>query len=558
MRWRRRGNIQHEIAPDEILIDASNVAQLDRDQFEGRLERPLKRRSFMFSGIVLTVIFCALLGRAGAMQLAQGASYAKMAALNQLSQKVIFADRGVITDRTGVPLAYNERSSINQDFAARVYADMRGLAHVVGYAKPPAKDSFGAYYRDTFVGIDGAERAFDSALSGTNGVELTEEDVHGKIVAQSTTQPEVAGQQIALSIDAKVTQGLYDALAARAEGSGFQGGAAVIMDVQTGELLALTSYPEFPQNALEAGDASVLQALNSNPQQPFLDRATSGLYAPGSIVKPVVATAALTEGVITPDKQILSTGSISVPNPYDKAHPSVFKDWRANGWVDVRYAIAYSSDVYFYEVGGGFEGQPGLGIDRLDKYFGLFGFGQNPGLAGFPEQDGNIPTLAWKAKTFPNDPTWRLGDTYHTAIGQYGMQLTPLQAVREAAAIASGGKLFTPTLLASSTPRYTDIGVPPGNLEIVREGMRLGVTDGIATAVKFDFVHIAAKTGTAQVGAHNEYINSWMIGFFPYEHPRYAYAMVLERGPQHTTMGSPAAMGQFFLWMRDNAPQYLQ
>lgn len=553
--WKKRKH--SEIEPDEIFIDSS-VADFDRDQFEGRLERPLRQRSFVFTGVVVVILSLALLTRAGFMQVAQGATYEKMAEENQLAQKILFADRGIITDRNGVPLAYNERASLTDDFATRVYADIRGIAHVVGYVKPPAKDSSGVYYRDAYAGVDGAERAYDSELAGQNGVQLTATDAHGATVAQSVTQPEVPGQQVTLSIDAKVTQGFYDTIAKIAQQSDFQGGAGVIMNVHTGEILAMTSYPEYSPQAMESGDSAVLQALNSNPEQPFLNRVTSGLYAPGSIVKPIVATAALTEGVIDPNKQILSTGSISIPNPYDPAHPSVFNDWRANGWVNVEQAIAVSSDVYFYEVGGGYQDQPGLGITRLDKYFSLFGFGKPTGLAGFSEAAGNIPTPAWKAQVFPNDPTWRLGDTYHTAIGQYGVQITPLQAVREAAAIANGGTLLTPQLLASSTPQGTTIPVSQSALQTVRDGMRLGVTTGISGAVKYDFVHVAAKTGTAQVGVNNQYENSWMIGFFPYENPQYAYAVVLERAPTGVLIGSPAAMGQFLLWMRDNAPQYLQ
>jgi penicillin-binding protein 2 len=561
--WRRRKRLIAEVQPDEILIDASSNAEFDRDRFEGRIEQPLSRRAFITSGGVLFVAFVLLLTRAGDLQIAHGQTYLKMALENQLSQKVIIADRGVIYDRTGLPLAFNVTSgaapttTTSSSFASREYADMRGLAHVVGYAKPPAKDSSGVYYRDTYVGVDGAEKAFNDELSGQNGVQLTDTDAHGKVVAESVTQPQLTGDAVKLSVDGKVTQGFYDSIANLAEQSNFQGGAGVIMDVKTGEILAMTSYPEFSQNALEEGNAQALTGYNTDPHQPFLNRAVSGLYAPGSIVKPVVGAAALNEGVIDENKQILSTGSISLPNPYDKAHPSVFKDWRANGWVDVRHAIAVSSDVYFYEVGGGFEGQPGLGIERLEKYFSMFGFGQDPGLAGFPDQSGNIPTLAWKAKYFPADPTWRVGDTYHTAIGQYGMQVTPLQAVREVAAIANGGTLLTPTLLASSTPHGTKLPISSHALEVIREGMRLGVTEGIAGAVKFDFVHAGAKTGTAQVGMHNEYINSWMIGFYPYEDPKYAYAVVLERGPAHTVMGAPAAMGQFLLWLNQNAPQYL-
>lgn len=553
----RKSRIQREIQPDEILIDSSNVPAFNQDQFEGRIEQPLSSRSFVAASICLSVVFVALLARAGTLQIVQGASYAEQAKNNQLEQQVIFADRGMLVDRNQVSLAYNERASTTSAFAERVYADMRGLSHVVGYVKAPAKDSSGVYFRSEFVGIDGAERAYNADLGGQNGIQLTETSARGKVVSESVVQPPVAGKKIVLSIDAKLTQGLYDAIASRADGSKFQGGSGVIMDIQTGELLAMTSYPEYSQNALESGDAAAFKSISADKRQPFLNRATNGLYAPGSIVKPVVAAAALTEGIVNENKQILSTGSISLPNPYDPAHPSIFRDWKAHGWVDVRDAIAVSSDVYFYAVGGGFQDQLGLGIEKLDAYFKMFGFSTDAGLVGFTEQEGNIPTPSWKTEHFPSDPTWRIGDTYHTAIGQYGMQVTPLQAVKVAAALANNGKLLTPTLIKDAPVHSKNIPVTPASLQVVREGMRQGVVSGIAQAVKFDYVHVAAKTGTAQIGVHNEFVNSWMIGFFPYEHPRYAYAIVLERGPAGTLMGSPAAAGAFFSWMHENTPEYL-
>ncbi|HEY5383167.1 MAG TPA: penicillin-binding transpeptidase domain-containing protein [Candidatus Paceibacterota bacterium] len=556
-RFRRRKKIKAEIYPDEILIDSQNIGKFDQDQFEGRIERPLGRRSILFVGVAVAVAILGFAVRAGNLEIVHGATYAKQAEDNQLTQQVIVADRGIIVDRNGVPLAYNERASVTDEFAKRVYSAFRGLSHDVGYVKAPAKDSGGTYYRDVFEGMDGVEEAYNAELAGVNGSKLSETDAHGTVVSESTQNPAVPGQKITLSLDAVATQGLYDTMAKVAQQSGFVGGAAVIMDVHTGELLALTSYPEYSSQALTDGDSAVIDALNSDTNQPFLNRAVDGLYAPGSIVKPVIAMGALTEDVIDENKQILSTGSISVPNPYDPLHPSVFKDWRANGWVDVRHAIAFSSDVYFYEVGGGYPGQPGLGIDNIDKYLTLFGFGSPAGLAGFTQPTGTISSIAWKAANFPGDP-WRLGDTYHTAIGQYGTQITSLQAVREAAALANGGTLLTPTLIASSTPQSTQLNLPAHNFEVVREGMRLGVTDGISQAVKFDFVHVAAKTGTAQVGTHNQYQNSWMIGFWPYEHPRYAFAMVMEKGPAGTEIESPSAMGIFFQWMEANDPQYLQ
>jgi len=557
MRWRFRKHRRTEIDPDEILLDAQNPADFDRDRFEGRIERPLTRRSFIFVGCLLAALAVLLVGRAGQLQIAKGATYAKQANDNQLEQKVIVADRGVIADVHGVPLAYNERANVTDEFAKRIYSDFRGVSNIVGYVKPPAKDSTGTYYRDVFQGMDGIEEAYNTQLAGVNGDKLSETNARGQVVSESTEMPPQSGQKITLSIDANVTEGLYDTIAKVAQQSGFHGAAGVLINVQTGEIVAMTTYPEYASQSLTDGDPASINALNTNKDLPFLNRAVDGLYSPGSIVKPVMAIAGLTEGVITENTQIVSTGSISVPNPYDKAHPSVFKDWRVNGLMTVRDALAVSSDVFFYEVGGGYQSQPGIGIDKINQYLHMFGFGTTTGLFGFTQPTGVVSGIAWKEANFPGDP-WRLGDTYHTAIGQYGTQITPLQAVREVAAIASSGKLFTPTLIASSTPQFTQLNLPEQNFEIAREGMRQGVTTGIAQSVKFDFVHVAAKTGTAQVGAHNEFLNSWMIGFFPYEHPKYAYAIVMDRGPAGTLVGAPAAAGQFLLWMHDNAPQYLQ
>lgn len=554
---KRRKKRRSEIYPDEILIDSSNLPAFDRDQFEGRIERPLQYRSFVWAGGVVLTLLLALLVRAADLQILKGEAYAQQAAENKLQQSVRIADRGAILDRTGVPLAWSERGSIEEEFSVRRYASSFGIAHVVGYAKPPAKDSSGVYFRDSYEGVDGTERVFDHLLSGSNGLLLTETDARGTIVSRAQIREPVPGGKVVLSIDAKVSEGLYKALAARAQESRFGGGAAVLMDVAQGEIRALVNYPEYTITALAEGETKVVEALRSDPREPFLNRATSGLYAPGSIVKPFIATGALTEGVIDEYTKILSTGSISVPNPYDPERPSVFKDWRAHGWVDMRHALAVSSDVYFYEIGGGFGTQRGLGIGGINIYLRFFGFGASTGLPGFGEQSGTIPTPLWKEREFSGDP-WRVGDTYNTAIGQYGLQVTPLQAARATAAVANGGRLFVPTLLASSTPIESPLPISPYALQVVREGMRLAVTEGTATAVNSSYIKVGAKTGTAQAGTRNQYINSWIIGFFPYEKPRYAFAMVLERAPAGTLTGAPAAMGAFLEWLRVHAPEYLE
>ena len=558
MRFRIKGRKKHrEIDPDEIFIDSANTGEFDLDQFEGRIERPLHRRLFIAAGALMAVLALLLLGRAGNLQITNGAAYAKQARENQLERKIIFADRGVIDARAGRSLAWNERASVEDDFAIRAYAAYRGLGHAVGYVKAPAKDSAGFYYRDAYTGIDGAEKAFDGIVKGENGITLTETDARGKVVSESKVSPPVVGSKVALSIDALVNQGLFDAVGARARAALAVGGAGVIMDVRTGELLAMTSYPEYSPERIAQGDSVAIKAYTSDKHLPFLNRATDGLYSPGSIVKPLIAAAAVNEEIIDEYKQILSTGKLVVQNPYDPDKPTIFKDWRVNGWTDMRRAIAVSSDIYFYEVGGGFESQPGLGIAKIDEYLRRFGFGADAGLAGFSEASGTIPTPEWKALNFPDDPAWRLGNTYHTAIGQYGVQVTPLQAVRMVAAIGNGGILLTPSLIASSTPQGRNINIGAHALQVAREGMRLGVTEGIAGAVNLPFVKVAAKTGTAQVGMRNESQNAWMIGFWPYDNPKYAYAVVLEKMPAGTQVGGSGVMSDFFYFMEENAPQYL-
>lgn len=558
--WRRsRGRRRHgEIDPDEILLDAQNTAGFDRDQFEGRIERPLSRRSFLGAGLVLLMLSGALLVRAGNLQILGGEAYAKQARENQLERKVIFADRGVIEDRTGRPLAWNERATVEDDFAARMYATYRGLAHVVGYAKAPAKDSSGFYFRDTYEGVDGAEKAYDGLIKGENGIALTETDARGKVVSEAKVKPPVMGERLALSLDAAVNQALFDSLGARARAANAVGGAGVVMDVRTGELLAMTSYPEYSPQMMASGDKASIESYNADRQLPFLNRVTDGLYAPGSIVKPLMAAAAIAEGVINEYKQILSTGALTLPNPYNPDQPTIFRDWRVNGWTDAREAIAVSSDIYFYQVGGGYQDQPGLGITKIDDYLRRFGFGVDAGLEGFSEVDGTIPTPEWKAKTFPDDPTWRVGNTYHTSIGQYGTLVTPLQAVRMTAAIANDGMLLRPSLFASTTPHGEKLSIDPHALKVAQEGMRLGVTGGIATAVNMPFVTVAAKTGTAEVGTRKQYQNSWMVGYWPYENPRYAFAVVLEKAPAGTQIGGSAIMQEFFNTAYAAAPEYFK
>ncbi|MDB5188001.1 MAG: penicillin-binding protein 2, penicillin-binding protein 2 [Candidatus Kaiserbacteria bacterium] len=571
----KRYSAVHELQPEDILLDSSNLPFRDTTHFEGRVAGPVSRRALGGVGIVFLLILIAFGSRAYYLQVMEGNAYSVLSINNTLHKSVVFALRGTITDRTGRELAWNtwELSSSTEStstpsaiattsmFALRQYTSLPGLAHVLGYLRYPQKDNSGKWWQPNYIGIAGVENSLDSLLQGTNGSSISETDAHGHSIRNNIIQPPIDGQNITLSIDASIQSKLNQVLEAHASQNGFQGGAAVIMDVRTGQIIALTSFPEYDNQAYVDGNNAVIAETSKNVHFPLLDRAIAGLYAPGSIVKPIFAAAALKENIISPDKQIDSIGAITLPNPYSPANPSIFRDWAVHGWIDMRTALAVSSDEYFYTIGGGYGGQQGLGIARIDKYAALFGLASKTGINLPNEQVGVIPSPDWKAVSFAGNEPWRIGDTYHTAIGQYGFQITPVQAVRFIAAIANGGNLLTPQILASSTPVSVSLGIPDSMLQIVREGMHMAVTstrpDATVKVLNIPGFSLAAKTGTAQIGAHNEWMNSWSVGFWPVDHPRYAYAVVLERAPAHTASGAAPGMYPFFQWLIATHPEYI-
>jgi len=554
-----------DIDPEDIFLDSTNLPGFDEYSLEGRIEKPIGEQTFLFVKVFVLLLVLGLAVRLWALEIHRGQLYAQISENNRLEHTLIFANRGVIYDRNMVELATNAVKSGENDFASRLYTDIEGISHVVGYLKYPSKDIHGNYYDVEYHGRDGVERVYDEQLSGHNGIKLTETDVLGKVTSESVIDPPRDGLPLVLSIDAKVTEVMYQSIASLAESNGFVGGAGAIVDVETGEVLALTSYPSYDSNLLTSGgDNSAINRLLNNPAKPFLNRAIGGLYAPGSIVKPIIALGALNEGIISPNKEIYSSGAISVPNPYDPSKPTIFKDWKAHGWTAMKEAIAVSSDTYFYAIGGGYEDQKGLGINNIDKYLRLFGIEDKTGISLLGEISGVIPTPEWKRKTFDGD-IWRLGDTYITSIGQYGTQMTPLEAVRFTSAIANNGKLLKLSILSRGhledeveNPVIRIIDLVSGSWDIVKGGMREAVTYGSAMGLNFPYVEVAAKTGTAEVGSAKKYVNSWIIGFFPYDKPRYAFAVVMERGPSTNNVGAAYIMSKVIDWMHIYAPEYLQ
>ena len=550
-------DMKAEIDPDEIFLDSSNLPEFNIHRFEGTLERPLGRLTFIVTAAAFLLIGLLFIGRSYALQVKGGEYYRERSENNSLKHTVYFANRGLILDRNENELAWNELNS-EGDFSFRRYIPLSGFSHLLGFVKYPSKDSKGIYYEENFIPQSGVEEYYNNILSGINGIKITETNVGGEIQSESVLNPPKDGQNIKLSIDVEIQNKLYEYIRGIAGERGFSGGAGVIMDVRNGEILAITSFPEFNSNLFTSGeDTKAIKNTLNDKNNPFLNRAVSGLYIPGSIIKPFLAIAALEENIIDPLKKILSVGQIEIPNPYDKTKKTIFRDWKVHGWVDMRHAISVSSDEYFYTIGGGYKDQKGLGIDNIEKYMKMFGFGSLTSSPFSEEKEGNVPSIKWKEENFAGDP-WRVGDTYNSSIGQYGFQVTALQVVRAIAAIANDGTLLRPEILLNSdTQGSIKIPISYDFIKIIKEGMRLSVLEGTASALNLPQINVAAKTGTAELGTTKQAVNSWVTGYFPYENPRYAFAAVMEKCQRSNTVGASYVMRQLLEWLSIYKPEYI-
>lgn len=555
---KRKIHIGGEIDPDEIFLDSTNLPDFDVHQFEGRLEKPIHAKTFVWFSISCAIVALFFVGKLWNLQIVHGETYKERSENNRLDHSTIFANRGVIYDRNRVPLAWNELNP-EGEFPKRAYATSSGFAHVLGYVQYPAKDKFGVYYQTEFIPKDGVELEFNKELTGINGLKITETNALGHTQSESVLEPPKDGTNVMLSVDKRVQAKLFESLEATVRERGFLAGAGVIMDIHNGEIIAMTSFPEYdPEIMSQGSNKSLISEYLTDARNPFLDRVVSGQFIPGSIMKPFIAVGALEENIIDPLKQIHANGQITIPNRYNPSNPTIFKDWKVHGWVDMRKAIAVSSNVYFFAIGGGYEDQKGIGIANIEKYIRGFGFGTKTGIDVLGEKEGTIPSPEWKAKMF-EEGDWRIGDTYNSSIGQYGFQVTPIQAVRAVAGIANGGVLVTPTVLLDNPvndKKTTVIPYADRSMQIVREGMRQGVLEGTASGLNIPGVNAAAKTGTAELGVSKQEVNSWVMGYWPYENPRYAFTVLMEKGPRANQVGATYVMRQTLEWMTLYAEEY--
>lgn len=433
----------------------------------------------------------------------------------------------------------------------RRYDNGGALAHIVGYTgridnydleKNPS------LYPIDFIGRSGVEAYYDSYLRGENGFEQVEVDALGRPVRTLARKDAIPGNDLYLTIDSKVQKELVKQMQVEMKNAESKKASATAINPNTGEILALVSLPAYDNNLFSHGISEKdYAALIKNKLEPLYNSAISGAYPSGSTIKPVVAAAALEEKVVDENTIIIDTDSISVGS-------FSFHSWRPGGLgpKNVRGAIAWSSNIYFMTVGGGYGKVNGIGVDKLTDYYRQFGFGALSGIDLPGEVAGTVPDRAWKQEH--RGEGWYIGDTYNISIGQGDFRTSTLQLASAHSVIANGGTLYRPyvgkkvvsrsgeTIYEVGSTKVRNVSISKKNLSIAREGMRETITNGATCSCTFENVgvNVAGKSGTAETDPNSKRkSHAWYSAFAPFESPEIVISTLLEEGQKGSGYAAP-------------------
>lgn len=582
------------IEPQEVLLDS--LAKKREEELgipEMRLEKPISRNVLISFLSVSFIILITLFVKSFQLQVIDGKEYSLLSEKNKFTFQKIAAERGVIYDSKGNQLVWNkpsfdliledtENSEVLEIIADILKKDIKGLvesgseknltleqlimlearfdayegfrienntvrdyrsgpvfSHLIGYMGKINREEFAQnpdfYTIFDWVGRAGLESFYEEALRKNPGQVRIERDSKGNIISQQTVSLPESGNSLVLWLDAQLQEKLSQELEEKVEELGARAAVAVALNPKTGGVLSMVSLPGFDNNLFQQSSSDLVSLLQ-DLSQPLFNRAISGKYLTGSTIKPFIAAAALEEKIITPQKQIYSSGALEIPHRYNPEIVYTFLDNAVHGWVDMKKAIAQSSNVYFYTVGGGHGDQQGLGPTRIKQYLELFGWTKKTGIDLPGEVQGLVPDPAWKRETF--NEAWWDGDTYFLSIGQQYLQITPLEVAVAFSAIANKGKLIKPQVVKEIVdgsvfePKVIrENFISQENLEIVRQGMRQTVTgenSPLASAVILNTLPVssAAKTGTAELG--QDRFHNWVTVFAPYEDPEIVITLMIE------------------------------
>jgi len=531
-----------------------------KDRSLGHLSFDSLNPSSLF--ILRVAVFCALfisLARLFMLTVVNGEKYRSLAEENRVRLVTIEAARGKIFDRNGklmadsltnyflkkgenvLSISYEQAQDLeksglaHEDFegglgkifrsVTREYLLGSAAAHILGYTTGVGEEGAGRL---------GIEASYDNFLKGQAGKKLIEVDANErKVSILGSIDPE-AGRDLTLTIDATLQKIVYEVLKKHAERVG-SGGTVILQNPSSGEVLALVSYPSF--------DPTDISRFLESSNQPFFNRAVSGIYPPGSIFKIISALSALESGKITGETEIEDVGEFELGGVR-------FSNWYYNqyggrdGILKVDRAIARSNDIYFYRI------SEKVGLDGLRKMAIKFGFGQKSGIDLPEESLGLVPDEVWKKSTL--GAPWYLGDTLHFSIGQGFMLVTPIQ-INSMTSYMASGKLTRPYLVSK-------IGSPPAgrgefeigskiigeklvseeNYKLVREGMRKACQTGGTGWPFFDAAYsVGCKTGTAEKSLGNPH--AWFTAFVPFDDPKISITVIIEEGGEGSGVAGPVA-----------------
>jgi penicillin-binding protein 2 len=461
----------------------------------------------------------------------------------------------------------------------RTYTSGSLASHIIGYIGSINEDEYkqlkDAYDRNDIIGKTGVESLFEDYLKGENGEKQIDMAVDGTITAEYVSEEAIAGSSVVLTIDSNLQRVAEEALKNtinKIASGGFSetinttAGSVVVMKVDTGEILAMASYPDFePEKFVGGISTSDWNSYRDNEDKPLLNRAIQSSYAPGSIFKMVTATAGLETGAITIGEKINDTG---VYRYYQDKQPEcwIYSDYRrGHGYLNVTGAIKNSCNYYFYELGRR------MGIDTLSKYAKYFGLGEKTGIELPSESSGTLASRETKAKLMANATSesakqWTGGETLSAAIGQSYNNFTPLQMAKYISTLVNGGKEVNPTIIKTilnadgteetkeEIEKYSNeklgiandeneeiLEIKPENLSAILEGMRsvTSETGGTAYSVFKNFnIEVGGKTGSAQAGDGN--VNAWFTGFAPFNAPEVVVVAMVEKGAHGSYTGEMA------------------
>ena len=417
------------------------------------------------------------------------------------------------------------------------------------------------YNMNDSVGINGMEAAFEDYLRGTSGTLIQEMSTSGKVVSESwmvddetgeAMEPE-PGNHVMTTLDLRLQEKVEEVLANTIENLADtkEKGAVVVQSVNDGGILAMASYPTYDLSTVYSS-TEAYKAVADDPRNPFVNRATSEIYYPGSTFKPLVAIAALEEGLVTPTEKIQDTGALQLPEeehyPYGDYHPQcwIYRQYRGtHGWENMADALRDSCNIYFYTLGHR------LGIEKIDEYAAMFGLGQKTGLE-LSEEEGYVAGPDTSAML---GQEWYGGNLLSAAIGQDNTKITMLQLSNYIATLVNGGNRYETHLLKTAKSNdfsetvyeyeaqpVETLNLDPTYVEAVKQGMWEVANDEESTVDQYLsnlVVEVGAKTGSAQVSA-DENANAVFVLFAPYDDPEIVISMVVEGGASGANLASAA------------------